>query len=208
MAAGAEEPETSNAGIITDETTGQRVIPSSVRADGSVRKEIKVKPGYKPPEDVALYKSRGARAVRTRGPASIPGSEGLKDDSGPKVDSSRSNKNTKKRQTKQVAKVDDLDKSDKQKNESAVDKNAPNSTKPKQEPALSKEEEERLENEKKAKKLKKKLREAKELQSKKEKGETLLHEQFEKVIKINELIRDLEKLGFDKNGDEAEAPKD
>jgi partner of Y14 and mago protein len=42
----------------------ERYIPSSVRADGSKRKEIRVRPGYKPPEDVELYReacSQGAR---------------------------------------------------------------------------------------------------------------------------------------------------
>lgn len=57
------------------------------------------------------------------------------------------------------------------------------------------------EKEKQARKLKKKLREARELQEKKDKGEALLHEQFEKVIRINELIRDLDRLGFDANGE-------
>ena len=47
----------------------------------------------------------------------------------------------------------------------------------------------------------KKLRQAKELKDKKEKGDKLLPEQFEKVIKINELIRQLEGLGFDSQGD-------
>ncbi|KAG9967684.1 hypothetical protein KCU98_g16216, partial [Aureobasidium melanogenum] len=47
----------------------------------------------------------------------------------------------------------------------------------------------------------KKLRQARELQDKKEKGDSLLPEQFQKVIKINELIRQLETLGFDSHGD-------
>ena len=51
----------------------------------------------------------------------------------------------------------------------------------------------------------KKLRQARELKDKKEKGEGLLPEQFEKVIKINELVRQLEKLGFDAQGDKKSA---
>ena len=57
------------------------------------------------------------------------------------------------------------------------------------------------EKEKEAKKLSKKLRQARELKDKKEKGGELLPEQFEKVIRINELIRQLEVLGFDANGE-------
>jgi partner of Y14 and mago protein len=54
-----------------------------------------------------------------------------------------------------------------------------------------------LEAERKARSLKKKLRQARELRDKKNKGEPLLPEQVEKVIKINELIRQLDALGFD-----------
>ena len=58
------------------------------------------------------------------------------------------------------------------------------------------------EKEKQARNLKKKLRQARELREKKDKGETLLPEQFEKVIKINELIRQLDSLGFDSQGEQ------
>ena len=57
------------------------------------------------------------------------------------------------------------------------------------------------EKEKQARNLKKKLRQARELREKKDKGESLLPEQFEKVIKINELIRQLDSLGFDPQGE-------
>ncbi|CRK28012.1 hypothetical protein BN1708_015057, partial [Verticillium longisporum] len=58
-----------------------------------------------------------------------------------------------------------------------------------------------VERAKKARALKKKLRQAKELQTKKEGGEALLPEQIAKVIKINELMRELEALGFDADGE-------
>ncbi len=58
-----------------------------------------------------------------------------------------------------------------------------------------------VEKEKRARNLKKKLKQARELQSKKEGGESLLPEQIAKVIKINELIRELESLGFDSEGE-------
>ena len=57
------------------------------------------------------------------------------------------------------------------------------------------------EKEKQARNLKKKLRQARELKDKKDKGESLLPEQFEKVIKINELIRQLDGLGFNADGE-------
>ncbi|KAK9467225.1 hypothetical protein V1512DRAFT_262244 [Lipomyces arxii] len=43
-----------NAGIVTTDS-GERVIPSTPRKDGSVRKEIKVRPGFTPAEDIARY---------------------------------------------------------------------------------------------------------------------------------------------------------
>ena len=52
--------------------------------------------------------------------------------------------------------------------------------------------------------LKKKLRQARELREKKDSGESLLPEQFEKVIKIKELIRQLDALGYDAEGESKE----
>ncbi|GAA6064152.1 hypothetical protein JCM10212_000225 [Sporobolomyces blumeae] len=49
-------PERSTAGISRD-ADGQRVIASSRRPDGTYRKEIKVRPGYTPQEDVALFRT-------------------------------------------------------------------------------------------------------------------------------------------------------
>jgi partner of Y14 and mago protein len=54
---------------------------------------------------------------------------------------------------------------------------------------------------KEARKLAKKLRQARDLKSKKDEGGGLLPEQIAKVIKINELVRQLDHLGFDENGD-------
>ena len=59
----------------------------------------------------------------------------------------------------------------------------------------------RAEREKVVRNLKKKLRQAKELKDKKDQGDSLLPEQFEKVIKINELIRQLDNLGFNSDGE-------
>ena len=89
------------------------------------------------------------------------------------------------------------------KEDGVTDKDLSNNTtrkndSPQQQPAVLDEEAER---EKKARNLKKKLRQARDLQDKKEQGESLLPEQFAKVLKIQELIRDLEKLGFDADGE-------
>lgn len=176
-------PTPSKAGIV--EADGERHIPSSVRPDGSKRKEIKIRPGYKPPEDVETYKNRTADAFRNRGTGGVPGADGLKDKD---EVSASSNKNAKRREARKKAK--------------AAEDGSEN-TKAGEGKAVEKVEEvdPEVEREKKARTLKKKLKQAKDLKEKKEGGSALLPEQFAKVIKINELIRELDALGFDAEGE-------
>ncbi|KAF5679631.1 RNA binding protein Pym [Fusarium denticulatum] len=180
----------SNAGIVTDENSGDREIPQSVRADGSTRKAIKIRPGYRPPEDVEVYKNRTAEAFRERGKKiGIPGATSLKKESS-EQNSAASNKNAKRREARKRAK--------------AAEGDAPapaEETKPE-------EVDPEVEREKKARNLKKKLKQAKDLKNKKEGGEALLPEQIAKVIKINELIRELDALGFDAEGEPKKAATD
>lgn len=182
-------PTPSKAGII-ESNNGERHIPSSLRPDGTKRKEIKIRPGYKPPEDVEVYKNRTADAFRTRGSGGVPGAEGLKDTKEEGVASS--NKNAKRREARKKAKaaeeigeseIKDLTEEHKQE-EKPVEVIDPEA-----------------EREKKARNLKKKLKQAKELKEKKDGGAALLPEQFAKVIKINELLRELDALGFDSEGE-------
>ena len=93
----------SNSGIVT-EKTGERHIPESTRADGSTRKAIKIRPGYRPPEDVEVYKNRTAETFRNRGKGPVPGSEGLTDDK-PEPASAATNKNAKRREARRKAKA-------------------------------------------------------------------------------------------------------
>lgn len=180
----------SNAGIITDERSGERKIPESLRADGTTRKAIKIRPGYRPPEDVEVYKNRTAESFRTRGSGPVPGSEGLKDDK-PESSSAASNKNAKRREARKKAKV--------------VGEAEDAGSKP---AAAEEELDPEAEKEKKARNLKKKLKQAKELRDKKDTGQSLLPEQIAKVIKINEIIRELDALGFDAEGEPKVAAKD
>ncbi|KIY73671.1 hypothetical protein CYLTODRAFT_190731 [Cylindrobasidium torrendii FP15055 ss-10] len=55
-------PDKTLAGIAIDPQTLQRVIPESRRPDGSVRKELKVRPGFTPQEDVQRF--RGTRQAQ------------------------------------------------------------------------------------------------------------------------------------------------
>lgn len=179
----------SNSGIVTDEASGERHIPESVRADGTTRKAIKIRPGYRPPEDVEVYKNRTVETFRSRGKGPVPGAEVLKDDK-PAVASAAANKNAKRREARKKAKA-----ADGEKTTTGNDTPVP--------PAEELDPE--VEREKKARNLKKKLRQAKELRDKKDGGESLLPEQIAKVIKINELIRELDALGFDSDGEPKKA---
>lgn len=206
---------TPRSGILTT-PTGDRHIPPSTRADGSLRKEIKIRPGYRPPEDVEVYKNRTAEAWKTRGSDGVPGAEGLKDS---EYEKSSTGKNAKRREARKRAKAAGGE----EENESLVDGSAlvegnrqssrdsrpeGNENRRAEGPHASEklerepkpEVDSEAEKEKQARNLKKKLRQARELREKKDKGENLLPEQFEKVIKIQELIRQLDSLGFDSDG--------
>ncbi|KAJ5467025.1 Exon junction complexPym [Penicillium sp. IBT 31633x] len=195
-------------GITTDAKTGERYIPSSVRADGSKRKEIRVRPGYKPPEDVELYKNRAAAAWKTRGKGGVPGAEPLssEDDkikaSTKTPTSTASNKNAKRREAKRNAKeTDDAEASTEGKGVESTNWRVPVPAPKNEEKTAEEPIDLEAEKEKKARNLKKKLRQARDLRDKKQQGEALLPEQLEKVIKIQELVRQLDVLGFDSNGD-------
>ena len=189
MAPSATGPaaSTTKSGITTGQD-GERHIPSSKRPDGTVRKEIRVRPGYRPPEDVEVYKNRTAESWKSRDKQGVPGAEAVEKENS----ASAANKNAKRREARKKAAADKGD-------EPPVDK--PGATTSEDitpvDPAA-----ERV---KEARKLSKKLRQARELRDKKDQGDTLLPEQFEKVIKINELIRQLDKLGFDAEGEEKTA---
>lgn len=166
-------PKTTKSGIATTEA-GTRHIPSSTRADGSVRKEIRVRPGYRPPEDVEIYKNKTADAWKTRGKGGVPGAQFVKET---------------KEKSKPKPKLKDTEAETEQ---IAAPELQPEPLDPE------------AEKEKEAKKLAKKLRQAKELQQKEADGGALLPEQFQKVIRINELIRQLDVLGFDVEGQRKE----
>ncbi|MCJ1466295.1 hypothetical protein MMC07_004914 [Pseudocyphellaria aurata] len=214
---------------ITTTASGDRHIPSSTRPDGSKRKEIKIRPGYKPPEDVEVYKNRTAEAWKTRGAgAGVPGAAGLGLDHS--AEKGVNTKNAKRREARKKARdaaaaageIEEGATNEKHEGEVTNETPVTNGTNaevetlpPKSSSAkesLSEEAQQlsetigpEAEKEKLARNLKKKLRQARELKDKKDKGENLLPEQFEKVIKINELIRQLDGLGLNAYGEQKDS---
>jgi partner of Y14 and mago protein len=188
---------TSKAGIAST-STGERHIPASVRPDGSTRKPIKIRPGYKPPEDVEIYKNRTAEAFKTRGSGGVPGAASIEDDAA--ASATANNKNAKRREARKKAKTVEEEKGgDSIRMAKGRDVESKRAEEEKATEKVVADPE--AEKEKEAKKLQKKLRQARELKEKKESGGSLLPEQFEKVIRINELIRLLDQLGFDAQGE-------
>lgn len=181
---------------ISTAKNGERHIPSSTRPDGSKRKEIKIRPGYKPPEDVEVYKNKTAEAWKHRGNrGGVPGAECLDDvDNGSGVGAGSANKNAKRREARKKAKEDGRHAADQgattleTQNQSLSQKPLTKST---EEPSPDPE----AEKAKQVRSLKKKLRQARELREKKDKGDNLLPEQIGKIVKISELVRQLEGLG-------------
>ncbi|KAK4498140.1 hypothetical protein PRZ48_010796 [Zasmidium cellare] len=179
-------------------SNGESVIPASTRADGSVRKEIRVKPGYKPPEDVEVYKNRTAEAWKNRGKGGVPGAAAADGEEPSLKTAAAAAKNAKRREArKKAAAADGAGKADGV--ESATGDGGKDAAAEKTE-----EVDPEAEKAKEARKLAKKLRQARELKDKKEQGDNLLPEQFAKVIKINELIRQLDNMGFDAEGEKKE----
>jgi partner of Y14 and mago protein len=196
-----------NAGIVTDDTSGERHIPESTRPDGSTRKAIKIRPGYRPPEDVEVYRNRTAEAFRERGKriGVVPGATEVDEtekkqhasSSSSPAQTTATNKNAKRREARKRATKAAADEGGAKVDAGKAAGGAPDNDKEKEEEEVDPE----AEKLKKVRNLKKKLKQAKELKSKKEEGEALLPEQIAKVIKINELIRELDALGFDAEGE-------
>lgn len=239
-------PTTPSKAGITRNADGQQIIPASLRPDGTTRREIKVRPGYRPPEDVEVYKNRTAEAWKSRGSGGVPGAGSASDSD--RKDTTANNKNAKRRAARKKAKEkDDDEDADKEVKEvkkvkevrevkevkevkeveevkplkevkevkekrveakmeeeteavTEVEKGGPlpstdinsRAPSPQPNPELTQEEKE-----KQAKGIRKKIRQANELKNRKEGGENLLPEQLEKVLKLDELVSQLNSLGLE-----------
>lgn len=156
----------SNAGII--QVGEERWIPGSQRADGSYRKERKVRPGFVPLEDVKRYSN--ARIEQANAPKLPPGykpSSKAEIPGGKKKEPVKTPAATKKKETTTPATASTTTRATEQTTE------------------------------KKIKALNKKIRQIAELEQKLIKGETLNEEQHEKVKKGKSLREELAKLSLE-----------
>lgn len=194
----AQKPASSGIQTFAD---GQAFIPSSKRADGSTRKEIKIRPGYKPPEDIEKYKSRTAETWRNRGTGSVPGAEEASITRG---ETEAKSKNAKRREAARKKKeIDDLEPTEIVETgvanlsvQDAVDQNIPNS----ESTGTVQGDHESIERQKKIRNQLKKLKAIRDLKSKRTAGEKLSADQLIKISKEQEIVRDLVKLEY--NGPE------
>ena len=184
---------------------GTSIIPSSKRADGSTRKEIRVRPGYKPPEDVETYKNRSAESWKSRGAGGVPGAD-------PAATTTTATENKTKN-----AKRREAARRKAQENGVAGGEDETQLATAMQEHIINGQDElkedwhppgklvddpqsaadEEAEKQKKIRNLLKKLKSVRELKEKKANGEKLSHDQIMKMAKEPELVRDLRKLEYD-----------
>lgn len=54
-------PAVTPSGIVHDHSSGKSYVPASTRPDGTERKEITIRPGYQPKEDMVVYKTPALR---------------------------------------------------------------------------------------------------------------------------------------------------
>lgn len=188
----------SKAGIQTG-SDGASFIPASQRSDGTTRKEIRVRPGYRPPEDVETYKNRSAESWKNRGSVGVPGGDSV---SKPAENDPRS-KNARRREAarrkaamqgnqdaalssalerSRIADEDKLKEDWRNPEKLATNKAAADA--------------EDAERQKKIRNALKKLKAVQELKGNKTQGEKLSHDQLMKISKETELLRDLKKLGY------------
>lgn len=192
----------SAAGIVTAKD-GERVVAASRRADGSVRKEIKIRPGYVPPEDVARYAN--AKVESTKLPdgyvvgLGVVGKNKKNAAFGAPVQEAEPKSKSAKKNEKRKAKKREGGGEDGEDDHEDNVAEEPSSTKAEPTPSVapasgaaaapSEDPAKQLRN------LKKKLGQAQELKAKKAAGESLLPEQEAKVAKVAEMeaeVADLE----------------
>lgn len=184
---------------ITQTSSGDAYIPSSTRADGSKRKEIRVRPGYVPPEDIETYKNQRADAFKNRSKVGIPGAEGLQSNI---TFTDGKSKNAKRREAakKKAETQPNGDELADALHEQNLDEDKPRADLRDSEQvqmSTTHAEADEAERQKKIRNSLKKLKAVRELKERKVAGEKLSIDQIAKIGKEPELLRDLQKLKYD-----------
>ncbi|NP_001150166.1 PYM protein isoform 1 [Zea mays] len=90
---------------------GERIIAPTRRPDGTLRKAIRIRAGYVPQEEVAIYQSKGA-LMRKSGPDVPPGYDpALVADAKPKTKAAKRNERRKEKRQQQASLANDKGKS-------------------------------------------------------------------------------------------------
>ncbi|KAJ1297856.1 hypothetical protein BS78_01G409700 [Paspalum vaginatum] len=90
---------------------GERIIAPTRRPDGTLRKAIRIRAGYVPQEEVAIYQSKGA-LMRKSGPDVPPGYDpALALDAKPKTKAAKRNERRKEKRQQQASSTNDKGKS-------------------------------------------------------------------------------------------------
>ena len=189
----------SKAGIQTG-SDGASFIPASHRFDGTTRKEIRVRPGYRPPEDVETYKNRSAESWKNRGSFGVPGVDSVSKpaETDPQSKNARRREAARRKAAMESTQSADLSSALERSRIADEDRLKEDWRNPEKlvitKPAADVEDTER---QKKIRNALKKLKAVQELRGKKTQGEKLSHDQVMKISKETELLRDLKKLDYD-----------
>jgi partner of Y14 and mago protein len=183
-------------GIVTTDNN-ERVIPATRRADGTVRKERRVRPGFVPQEDIARYKNPWVEETTPPPPPKpvLPKTKAqiknekrkLKKKEERKKENNLNNLESINNENKQVVVEDSLSQLQSKISEMSVNESNESPT-----ASITIEQ---LENTtKKIKVLEKKIRQMERIKEKQVRGETLLLEEEEKLSKLEHAQEELRRL--------------
>jgi len=183
-------------GIVTTDNN-ERVIPATRRADGTVRKERKVRQGFVPQEDVARYKNPWVEETTPPPPTK------------PELPKKKAQKKNEKRKLRRKEEREKEDESIDNENQQAVEEDSLGQLQSKisemsinkghESPAASMTIEQLESTTKKIKVLEKKIRQMERIKDKQTRGEPLKLEEVEKLNKLEQIQDELRRL---KRGDE------
>lgn len=185
-------------GIVTTDNN-ERVIPATKRADGTVRKERRVRPGFVPQEDIARYKNPWVEETKPPSKPQLPKSKAqIKNEKRNKKKEERKNENNLEsinNEHNRVVEEDSLGQLQSKISEMSVNESNESPTAPTASITI-----EQLENTtKKIKVLEKKIRQMERIKEKQARGEALKLEEEEKLSKLESIQEELRRL---KQGDE------